>query len=227
MKYDSIILGDCLELIKDLEDDSIDVSFTSPPYNRIRNDTYAFYNDNRTDYYEMLVKITDEMLRVTKGYVIVNLQCNHFNKSEFYRYLGHYHDKINGMVVWKKTNPQPANNYNKLKNTRSVTNGFEYFIVLKNGGAFVSYGSRQFINVIESSVNSKHFKGHGAVMKKEICDLFIDKFTKEGDVILDPFFGTGTTGVCALEQNRHFIGFEIQEEYYNMSLERLGLTSNN
>lgn len=221
MNVDYVKCGDCLELIKELPDKSVDVSFTSPPYNRVRNDTYAYYDDNRIDYLELLTNITNEMLRVTKHYVIVNIQCNHFNKSEFYQWLGKFHNLINGVIIWEKTNPQPGNNINRTENTRSITNAFEYFIVLKDGNKFVSYGEEPFKNIIKSTVNTQHFKGHGAVMKKEVCDILLSKFTKTGDIVLDPFNGTGTTSVSCIEQDRHYIGFEITPEYYDISQERI------
>lgn len=59
-------------------------------------------------------------------------------------------------------------------------------------------------------------------MKQEISDYFIDRFTNEGDLILDPFMGTGTTGVSCVRLNRDFIGIEIKEEYFNIAKERVG-----
>lgn len=221
MDCDYVRQGNSLEIIKDIPDKSIDVSFTSPPYNRIRNDTYEFYDDTLSDYYQMLVDITEQMLRVTKKYVIVNIQCNYYNKSDFYRYIGKFHDRINGIVIWEKINPTPTHNYNPDDNTRSVTNSFEYFIVLKDGGNFVTYGKEQFKNVIQTCVNNEHFEGHGAIMRKDVCSVFIRKFTEKGDVILDPFFGCGTTGVCAIENGRHYIGFELQPEYVEMARKRI------
>lgn len=64
-------------------------------------------------------------------------------------------------------------------------------------------------------------KEHKAVMKKEVCEWFIDKFTKENDVVLDPFLGTGTTAVCCVENNRHYIGFELNDVYFDMACKRL------
>ena len=58
-------------------------------------------------------------------------------------------------------------------------------------------------------------------MKKEVCDWFITNFTKEGDVILDPFAGLGTTAISCIENNRHYICFEISEQYYNVCCDRL------
>lgn len=58
-------------------------------------------------------------------------------------------------------------------------------------------------------------------MRKEIADWFIERFTKENDIVLDPFFGTGTTAISCIEQNRRYIGFELIEEYYKLALERI------
>lgn len=58
-------------------------------------------------------------------------------------------------------------------------------------------------------------------MKKEVADWFIKNFTKEGDIVLDPFLGTGTTAVSCVEQNRHYIGFEISEKYLEIADERI------
>lgn len=226
MQTNYIENGDCLKLIKSLDNKSIDVSFTSPPYNRIRNDTYQFYDDTKKDYFDFLINITNEMLRVTKDYVIVNIQCNHFNKSDFYKYIGYYSDLINGIIVWEKTNPQPANNYDKEHNTRSVTNSFEYFIFIKDGGNFVAYGKKQFKNIIKSTVNSNHFKGHGAVMKEEIADLIINNFTKKGDIILDPFMGCGTTAVSCIKSDRKYIGYEIVPQYLKIAQDRINSLHN-
>ena len=226
MQTNYIENGDCLKLIKSLDNKSIDVSFTSPPYNRIRNDTYQFYDDTKKDYFDFLINITNEMLRVTKEYVIVNIQCNHFNKSDFYKYIGYYSDLINGIIVWEKTNPQPANNYDKEHNTRSVTNSFEYFIFIKDGGKFVAYGKKQFKNIIKSTVNSNHFKGHGAVMKEEIADLIINNFTKKGDIILDPFMGCGTTAISCIKSDRKYIGYEIVPQYLKIAQDRINSLHN-
>ena len=76
--------GDCLELMKDIPDKSIDISFTSPPYNRKRNDKYKFYNDTIDDYLSFLKSFTDELLRVTKGNVFVYIQKNYYYKCDVF-----------------------------------------------------------------------------------------------------------------------------------------------
>ena len=214
---------DCLVGIKEIEDKSIDISFTSPPYNRIRNDTYEHYDDTLEDYFGLLDNITREMLRVTKGYSIINVQQNMCNKTDIFRWLGKYADKINGVYVWVKNNPQPANNYRKAENTRSVTNSFEYFFFFKDGKEFRSYGIEQTKNCIITNVNSEYFKGHGAVMKYDVADYFIKKFTRENDVVLDMFMGCGTTALACLNNKRNYIGFEISKEYCDICEKRISV----
>ena len=210
---------DCVEGMKNLKDVSVDVSFTSPPYNRIRNDKYKFHNDDSKNYLDLLVDSTNEALRVTKGYVIVNLQQNHFNKSEYFRYLGMYHDKINGIITWEKTNPQPSRNYRETTDDYSITNATEVFILLKDGKEFRA--NTPIKNILSTSVNSERFENHGAVMKRSVAEFFIENFTREGDTVLDYFHGMGTTAVVCNNLNRKYVGFELHEQYFNKPIERI------
>lgn len=210
---------DCLEGLKGMSDDSVDVSFTSPPYNRIRNDVYDHYDDVKEDYFFWLVKVTDELLRVSKKQVIVNIQSNHFNKVDVYRYIGHYAKNIKGVVIWEKSNPQPSTNF-RPDGTYSITNAYEYVFVLGKSGKEFRANSK-IKNHITTCVNSKHFKGHGAVMNKEVADWFIKNFTSENDIVLDPFMGCGTTALSCIEQKRNYIGFELAEKYCEIAQDRL------
>lgn len=58
-------------------------------------------------------------------------------------------------------------------------------------------------------------------MKEHTINYGIKLFTYEGDVILDPFMGSGTTAIACIKTNRNFIGFESDEEYFNLSIERI------
>lgn len=209
---------DCIEGMALMPDSCVDVSFTSPPYNRIRNDTYEFYDDTLQDYYKFILQITDELLRLSRKQVIVNIQANHFNKTEVYKYIGHYAENMKGIIIWEKTNPQPAS---KFKNDEySITNAYEFFFVLgKDNEEFRAYNKIK--NVISTAVNSEHFEGHGAVMKKEVADWFIENFTKKGDTVLDCFMGCGTTAVSCRDLGRKYMGFEIAKEYCEIAENRL------
>lgn len=213
MTPNEVYLGDALELIKDLKDNEVDVAFTSPPYNRKVNDTYEEYDDTRDDYFKFLCDITEELLRVTKREVIINIQRNRFNKKEVYRWLGVFGDYIVGDITWVKRNPQPNNNYREEDESYSITNCYENFYVLRKDTEDFR-ANRVMTNVVISNVNSKHIYGHGAIMHEDIATWILAAFTKEGDYVIDPFMGTGTTGVVCRSLKRHFIGFEIAEKYW-------------
>lgn len=212
MDYDYIKQGDCLELMTNLSDKSVDVAFTSPPYNRKRNDKYSFYDDTISDYYEFLVKVVENLKRIVKRHIFLNVQANFYNRSDIYRFFGRYADCIQQVIIWEKTNPMPASG-------RNITNAYEYFIVI--GDKPLKGNETYTKNVIRTSVNSNMPREHKAVMKKEVSDWFIRNFTKENDIIIDPFLGTGTTALSCIENNRHYIGFEISPEYIEIAKERL------
>ena len=86
--------SDCFKLLPKIPNKSIDITFTSPPYNRKRNDKYSNYDDTIEDYYQFLVDVTDLLLEKTKRHVIMNIQTNYYNKQDVYRYIGHYYNKI-------------------------------------------------------------------------------------------------------------------------------------
>lgn len=236
-KYDYIKQGDCLKLLKELKDNTVDVSFTSPPYNDTgtknedvgnlkSHNTHKKYLhvENRKDWFEWQCEVIDEMLRVSKKYVLYNVQGLKSNRHNVYKLIGHYADRIHDIVIWYKPNGAPTSTPHKLSNK------YEFLLILKcDGVKGVDVSSRFYTNVIVQNINpNKEFaKIHRAVMNKAFCDEVIKEFTFEGDVVLDPFFGMGTTGVSCVEQNRHYIGFEMCEEYCNAARERIKNVINN
>ena len=219
MKNREIIQGDCRDILRTMDDCSVDVSFTSPPYNRIINDKYDHYDDTLEDYYQFLVDVTDQLLRVSRGNVIVNVQQQAFNKSEVFRYIGHYHDKIAGIIIWTKSNAHPGTNWDG--ETRSITNAYEYFFVFTKDLKFRVYGNEATMNYIHTSANSEHFEGHGAVMNYKVARWFIEKFTKRGDFVLDPFMGMGTTAMACESLGREWGGCELSPIYIENAYKRL------
>lgn len=206
---------DCNDVIDGFikEDRKVDTVFTSPPYNRKRNDKYKNYDDTLDDYYGFLINITDKLFNITNKYIIMNLQTNYYNKQDIYRYIGNYYNKIQQIVIWEKSNPLPASGNN-------ITNAYEYFIIL--GNTPLKSNTTYTKNHITTSVNSETTtKIHKAVMKQEVSDWFIEKFTKEGDIILDPFMGLGTTGISCNKYQRDFVGIEINKEYFDMASNKL------
>lgn len=220
MEKNTIELGNCFEVMRKLEDKIFDVSFTSPPYNRIRKDTYKYYNDTLQDYYEMIVNLGNELLRLTKKDVIINLQQNMFNKTEVFKFIGYFAEKIKGVIIWGKNNPQPNINYRETDNTFSITNAYEYFFIL-NENPVEFRSNRKTTNLLMTNVNSEHFEGHGAVMRLDVARKFILDFTREGDLVFDPFMGCGTTALACVMEKRNYFGSEIVKEYKNIAEERI------
>ena len=205
--------GDCLEILDKIPDKSVDIAFTSPPYNRKRNDKYENYNDTKEDYYGFLLNVIEKLRAKVKRHIFLNIQTNYYNKQDVYRLIGTYADYIQQIFIWEKSNPLPASG-------NSITNSYEYFIVI---GDKALKSNRTYVkNHLTTSVNSDTTtKIHKAVMKQEVADWFIERFTNEGDVVLDPFSGLGTTGVSCKKFGCDYIGIELDEQYYNISKERI------
>lgn len=202
----------CFDGFKSLNDKSISHILTSPPYNRKRNDKYEHFNDININYFDFLTNILDESLRVTKGYVFFNIMKNYYNKKDVFKLIGHYSEKIVEIIIWGKTNPLPASGH-------SITNSYEFFLVLSDEP--LKSNTTYTKNLINTSINNKTSKEHKAIMKQEVADWVIEKFTKEGDLILDPLMGTGTTAISCLKYGRDFIGFELVGNYVELANERI------
>jgi DNA modification methylase len=209
---------DCLEGFKKLNNKSIDHVFTSPPYNRKRNDKYEHYNDQINDYYNWLCNVIDESIRVSKGFVFFNIMKNYYNKQDVFKIIGHYAEKIVDIIIWEKTNPLPANGKN-------ITNAYEFFIIF---GDKQLKGNKTYTkNIISTSVCGDMTSEHKAIMKQDVAEWFIINFTNENETILDCFMGSGTTAVVCKFNNRNYIGFELIADYVKLSekkiISKLGL----
>ncbi len=186
-ELNKIYNGNCFDLFQEMEDNTVDYVFTSPPYNRKRNDKYTFYNDQLTDYYGFLLNLIEESLRVAKNYVFLNIQTNYYNSADVYAIIGTYRHKIKQIIIWEKSNPMPASGHN-------ITNSYEFFIVL--GDKSLKSNFTYTKNIITTSVNSKMPKEHKAVMHPEVAEWFIKMFTKEEETVLDPCMGVATTAIA-------------------------------
>tara|TARA_R110002020_G_scaffold214949_3_gene422113 strand:- start:1193 stop:1855 length:663 start_codon:yes stop_codon:yes gene_type:complete len=215
--------GDCLEVMKELPDNSVDYVLTSPPYNigRSRNTKsgqkakYEHFIDKNPNYFEWTVSIIDELFRVTKKHIFYNIQANWTNKKDVYKLIGHYSDKLIQNFIWTKEHSSPASAH------YAITNSVEYILGLSNEKR-IKGNQINSTNHIHTSTRTKGLKDHNAVMHIDISDYFIENFTKENEIVLDPFMGSGTTGLSCVKYNRQFIGIELVPEYYEGAKERIG-----
>ena len=226
METDVIHTKDCIQGIEELPNESIDLVITSPPYynsaHKYQRGSGFHYN---RDVGEPLYVIFD-MLEVLypklkeDGLVCLNI-CFSYGETGVMRpfdiiervrkKIGYF---INDLIIWHKNNPIP------LKNR--LTNAYEFIFVLSKHPIGKYYTEEYTHNVWKFPVSSG-VKGHSAVFPEELPALCLKHFSKEGDLILDPFIGSGTTAVACKKNNRRFIGFDIDPQYKQICEERLSV----
>lgn len=206
------INGDCLEEMKKFGDKSFDYGFTSPPYNRLRNDKYKNYSDTKTNYYDFLCNFTDELKRLCKKAFFVNIQKTMYNKQDVLKYIGTYCADIQEVFIWEKTNPMPANGKN-------LTNSYEFFLYFSETPAKAHHTYTK--NVFRTAVNSQMPKEHKAVMKQEVADYFISEFFEPNTSCIDCFGGLGTTEIACNKNNINCVSIELSPEYCAMAEQRI------
>lgn len=122
--------------------------------------------------------------------------------------------------IWHKTNPMPRNMNLHFVNS---TEAWVYFTYKTKTGTF-NNGGAMFHDFIETSVtpNSERKYGKHPTQKPEsLMQHFVELLSNPGDNILDPFMGSGTTGVVSKRADRNFIGIELNPEYYNIAKSRI------
>lgn len=217
---------DCLVGIKDIPDFSVDLVIADPPYEfkstsgggQFGSFKYGNGRIYREEIESMsggfLKDVLDECIRICKK-PNMYIFCS---KEQISMILSFASDKgLNyDIITWHKTNPVPAC-YNKyLSDT-------EYIIFLRGKGVRVygSYSTKRKWYVTPVNKEDKKLYHHPTCKPVSIIQNLIVNSSVEGDVILDPFIGSGTTAVACMNTGRNFIGFELSEDYYNIANERI------
>jgi DNA modification methylase len=210
----NLINGCCFDVMGAMKDNQFDVVFTSPPYNRKRNDKYNNHTDIVEDYYAFLHQSVSDCLRVCKGNVFYNIQQTSYNRRDVHKLMGAFSEQIIDVLIWHKSNPMPSAN---------IVNAYEYILVLsdtnKSLKANSTYTLNHFTTPVYSSNPYKHI--HRAVMNPDACGYVLRNFAQKGDSVLDPFMGMGTTGEVCSTMGMNFTGIEKSVDYYNGASERL------
>ena len=236
--------GDCLEVLKTIEDGSVDCIVTSPPY--WKGFEYEAYFNSYAQYLEWCEKWLKECKRVltlngTLWLDVINdseVTIRAFEIMEIATRKLMY--KLHDTVIWYRYNQQPANT------NRQLTNQCEYVFMLRHTSAGIElnkaeayerhpemFKTKNVGNVWELPFNSgKQFsQGFGRKETKskwghsgfpiELPETCILLSTKEGDTVLDLFMGSGTTGVACVNLNRNFIGIELDKNSFELSEARI------
>ncbi len=247
----NLMLGDCLERMKEIPDGSVDLTVTSPPYDNLRT-----YN-NSLDWGEHIWKpVLQELFRVTKkGGVVVWIVSDATIKgsetgTSFKQALHAMECGFNlETMIWEKTgNGCLGSNYFYGQNfeyvflfikgrpkggelIRDRENQLKSGKVKVNGGIDVNGKSKS--RIIERKpfgkrnniwrFDTQKNSEHPAPFPEKLANDHIISWSNEGDTVLDCFMGSGTTGKMALLNNRKFIGIEKDEGYFEIAKQRLGV----
>lgn len=231
MQYNTIINIDCLEGLKSLDDESVDLIITSPPYNlgkshhtgNNRFKAYTDYNDNMPEelYQKWQTEILNECYRVLKKNG--SMWYNHKNRIkngqqiEPYRWLYNTPFIIKQEIVWQNG----SQNFDKCR-IYPMTERVYWLTKDKSTKLFNAINHHDVFTRAEwQPVKTKgDFKrAYPEQMVEDIISCFPDS-----NVILDPFSGSGTTCCVAKRMGKKYIGFELSAEYCNIASERISNT---
>lgn len=262
---DDVIEGDCLDKLKIIPKESIDLIVTSPPYADNRGNGYRGIPPDK--YVEWFLPISKELLRVLKpdGSFVLNVKervidgergtyiyelvlkmreqgwlwteeyiwhkknthpgywpnrfrdlwehLYHFTKSKHFRM---YQDAVKVPIgEWAEKRLTKLGKNDVIRFNSNTGSGFGKNIANWVGKDYVLPG-----NVLHMATESSN-KNHSATFPLELPTWFIKLFTLEGDVVLDPFLGSGTTAVAASELGRHFIGIEVNPKFCQTARDRI------
>jgi len=203
-----IIQGDCLEIMKDIPDKSVDLVLTDPPYGI--GFAYISYNDTRENLKELIKQFMPEALRIGKrvGVLCGITQISLYPEPDWIM-----------SVVWNTTGSFGKYGYtqwmpillygNDLKGFGNVNGVTKSDIIKISGGGGVGF------------TRSDLEKEHTCPKPKTIMDKVVQRISNEDDIILDCFAGIGSTLLSAKNLNRNFIGIEISEKYCEIARQRL------
>lgn len=228
--------GDCLEIMKDIPDNSIDMILTDPPYQFRKSDNGGggMLSTRKYDK-EIITKlgsknildcgITMDFLEETKrlfkkGYNAVYF-CNQHQLSMYIDFANNNNYRFN-ILVWCKTNPTPLCNNKYLDDLE-----FQIQIKSKHYKIGGNYKTKSKFYISQVNKKDKEKFNHPTIKPLELIEKFVINHTSENDVILDLFMGSGTTGVACVNTNRNFIGIELDEKYFNIAKERIEESTSN
>lgn len=226
MDLNKIYLGDAYELIKEITDKSVDLIITDPPYDiegihgsgilKDRGDETNF-NEIRTNNLDKGIdlKILDDFVRVMKK-INIYIWCN---KTQIYDYMTYFVKERNcsfEILVWAKEDPIPFCGTHYLVDK-------EYCLYFWEQGAPVNipYERGRTYLISKKNTEDKERYGHPTIKPIEFIKTLIKNSTGGGSIIFDPFAGSGTTCLAAKQLGLNYLGFEINERYYKIAVDRL------
>lgn len=223
--FENIIFNcDCINGMNHMPDNSVDLIVTDPPYKTITGGTkdgaksdrpkgVLSKNKNLFKYQNgiCIKSWIGELYRVLREGKHCYIFTNSLNIKEMLIEAENAGFKLHNVLVWEKNNCTPSQFY--MKNC-------EYILFFRKGKA-------KWINDIGRSKTVHSFKNiignkfHPTQKPVELLEFYITNSSEKGDIVFDPFIGSGSTALAALHTGRKFIGYEIDEKYYQIACQRV------
>ena len=244
-----VLQGDCVELLKTIPDKSVDLVFADPPYNlqlrgdlwRPNNTKVSAVNDKWDQYetFQVYDTFTTEWLtecrRILKdngSLWVIGSYHNIFRVGKIVQDLNYW---ILNDILWVKTNPMPNFKGTRFNNSHETliwagksekTKPTFHYKTMKAHNEDKQMRSDWHIPICSGKerVRINGEKAHSTQKPLALLRRIINATTNPGDVILDPFLGSGTTAVAAKELGRQYIGLEREEKYIKVAKQRLEAT---
>lgn len=220
---------DCIEGMKTLADSSIDLIVTDPPYdigsisgggsvNTVKKLNKSLQDLRKADLIKGydIVAFGEEALRVMNE-INIYFWCNKKQIPTYFDFYVNKHKCTFDILAWHKTNALPTYSNKYLSDT-------EYLLYFRKGKGKCfpeSYEDAKTYYVAPINHKDKKLWGHPTIKPLDITEKIIRNSTREGQNVLDPFSGSGTTAIACINNNRNFIGFELDKDYYDISLDRI------
>lgn len=244
---DEILAGDCIEIMEGLPEASVDLIFADPPYNlQLRGDLHRPDNsrvDAVDDDWDRFASFADydafsrrwlaaarRLLKPQGSIWVIGSYHNIFRLGASMQDIGFW---ILNDVVWRKSNPMPNFRGKRFTNAHETliwaakseaaryTFNYEALKALNEDVQMRSDWLLPLCTGSERLRDANGDKAHPTQKPESLLHRVIVGTTKPGDTILDPFFGTGTTGAVAKKLGRHYIGIEREQEYIKVAEKRL------
>lgn len=217
----SLFFGDCLERMKEIPDGSIDLCVSDIPYKltgggkgdgvNSKRPKGILQDNNQLMKFPKFKDWLPELYRVMKDESHIYLMCNFLNLNQLMNDVQEAGFKMINLLVWEKNNCTPSQFY--MKNC-------EYTLLIRKGKS-------KYINNIGASKTVHKFdniignKVHPTEKPVELMKFYIENSSNKGGKVLDMFMGSCSTGVACLNTNRKFIGVEMDEKYFDISVNRM------
>ncbi len=225
IELNQIYNKDCIGGMKKMEDQSVDLIVTDPPYlidyktNHRKDKTHDFCtaieNDTNKD---LIIAYIKECYRILKDNTAMYIFCSSKTIDFFKQQVEAVGFKIKNIIVWVKNNWTAGDLKGQF--------GQQYeFIILANKGRALFNGKR-ITDVWKFNRVSGKEQLHQNQKPLDLIMQCIEKHSQPGDIVFDGFMGVGTTAVACINTHRNYIGYEIEKKYFDMACERIEKSKN-